>query len=52
MVVFGQILSAGLSILNIPFTLWGHSFSLWQVFLFSTVVGIVARTVWEVIDGD
>lgn len=52
MAIFGQILSSGLQILYIQFTIWGHSFSLWQVFVFSVVVGVVSDVVWEVIDGD
>lgn len=52
MSIFGQILSSGMSLLKISFTIWGHTFSMWQVFVFSIVAGIVFDVVWEVIDGD
>jgi hypothetical protein len=37
---------------SLEFTLCGFTFSLWEVFLFSAVVGIVARILGEIFFGD
>lgn len=37
---------------NLQFTLYGFTFSLWEVFVFSTVAVIVGRILAEVFFGD
>lgn len=39
---FGAMISAVVRIFKIEFTLYGVTFSFWEVFLFTAVVGIVA----------
>lgn len=37
---------------QIDFTLYGYTFSLWEVFVFSVVASIICRLLWEVFLGD
>ena len=37
---------------SLEFTLYGFTFSLWEVFLFSAVAGITARILGEIFFGD
>lgn len=39
---FGAMLSATLQLFSMEFTIYGFTFSLWEVFLFDIVAGIVA----------
>lgn len=45
---FGAVLSAVLDLLRLPFTLWGFSFTWFEVFAFSIVVGIVGWILCEI----
>ena len=49
---FAALLSVTYRIFALEFTLYGFTFSLWEVFLFSAVVGIVARILGEIFFGD
>lgn len=40
---FGAMISATLQLFSVEFTLYGFTFSFWEVFLFSIAAGI---TVW------
>lgn len=48
----GVLLSWVKDVFDIPITLYGYTFSMWQVFLFDIVVGIVAFILREVFLGD
>ena len=37
---------------QIEFTLYGYTFSLWQVFVFTIVASLVCRILWEVFMGE
>lgn len=50
--IFGAIFNGIYQILNIEFTIFGYTFSLWNVFAFTFVTSVVAWLVWEVILGD
>ena len=52
MEIFLQIFEAVKSILDIRFTLFGYTLSLWNVFAFTFVTGIISYVVGEVIDVD
>jgi len=41
-----------LEVFRIEFTLYGFTFSLWQVFAFGAVAAIIGRFLWEVFFGD
>ena len=49
---FGALLSWTLEIFQLEFTIYGVTFSLWQVFVFSTAAAITGRILWEVFFGD
>ena len=49
---FAALLSVTYQIFALEFTLYGFTFSLWQVFAFSAVAGIVGRILAEVFFGD
>lgn len=46
------LISNTLRVFSLEFTLYGFTFSLWEVFLFSAVVGIIARILGEIFFGD
>lgn len=48
----GMLLSWTFRVFSLEFTLYGFTFSLWQVFAFSTVACIVGRFLAEVFFGD
>lgn len=41
-----------LQLFQIEFTLYGFTFSLWEVFIFSVVASLVAWLLWEVFLSD
>ncbi len=49
---FAALLSWTLKFFQLPFTLYGFTFSLWQVFVFSAVACIIGRILAEVFFGD
>ena len=49
---FGALLSFTLQAFSVEFTIYGFTFSFWQVFLFCAVSAIVGRILWEVFFGD
>lgn len=49
---FGVMLSSAMQIMQVELTLWGFTFSLWQIFLFGIVASIVIWVLWEVLLGD
>lgn len=49
---FAALMTWTLRIFDLHFTLYGFTFSLWQVFAFSAVAGIVGRILAEVFFGD
>ena len=48
----GLMVSTAVNILKIEFTLYGFTFSLWQVLLFNLVAGIIIWVITEVLLGD
>ena len=50
--IFLQIFESVYSILNMEFSLFGYTLSLWNIFAFTFVTGVVWWVVWEVINGD
>ena len=49
---FGALFSVVLKLFQIEFTIYGFTFSLWQVFLFTAAVDIIAWVVWELFLGE
>lgn len=49
---FGMLIEKVVELFSIEFTIYGFTFSMWQVFLFDIVVGIVAWIISEVFLGD
>lgn len=49
---FAALMSVTYRIFALEFTLYGFTFSLWQVFVFSAVAGIVGKILAEVFFGD
>lgn len=52
MEIVGQMLSSMMAIMNLPFTIWGYTLTLWKVFGFSCVSTVMSGVIWEVISGD
>ena len=48
----GAMISTTVDILKIEFTLYGFTFSLWQILLFNLVGGLVIWVIVEVLLGD
>ena len=48
----GALITWTREVFALEFTLYGFTFSLWQVFAFSAVAGIVGRILAEVFFGD
>ncbi len=46
------LISGVLRLFSLEFTLYGFTFSLWEVFLFSATVSIVGRILYEIFFGD
>ena len=49
---FGQLIEKVVELFSIEFTIYGFTFSLWQVFLFTIVADIVIWVISEVFLGD
>lgn len=49
---FAALMSWTMQAFNLPITLYGYTFSFWQVFVFSVVALIVGRFLAEVFFGD
>ncbi len=47
-----SLISGTLRLFSLEFTLYGFTFSLWEVFLFSATVSIIARILYEIFFGD
>ena len=52
MAIYLQIFEAITDLLKTRFTLFGYSLSLWNVFAFTFVTGVIAYLVGEVLDVD
>lgn len=50
MEVFGEILHKCFALFNMPFTIYGYSFTWWQVFVVTLACGVVFKIIWEVVD--
>ena len=48
----GILFSYVMELFKIEFTIYGFTFSFWQVFVFSIVVSLVCWLLWEVFLGD
>lgn len=44
----GLLFAAVMRLFKLEFTLYGYTFSWWEVFVFSIVAGIVGWLLWEV----
>ena len=49
---FGALFSVVLKLFQIELTIYGFTFWLWQVLLFTAVVDIIAWVVWELFLGE
>ena len=49
---FSAALSAALALFKMEFTLWGFTFSFWEVFCFVVIASIIAWIIGEVFLGD
>lgn len=47
----GALFSAVVELMSIEFTLYGFTFSMWQVFLFDIAAGIVAWIIGKILLG-
>ena len=47
-----RLFAVTFDILNIPLNIFGHTFSLWGVFVYVALAGIVLGFVWEAFLGD
>lgn len=47
----GLVFSAVMRLFKLEFTLYGYTFSWWEVFVFSIVAGLVLWFFWEVFHG-
>lgn len=47
-----SLFSYVIQLFQIEFTLYGYTFSLWQVFVFTIVASLVCRILWEVFMGE
>ena len=45
----GSLFAAVMQLFKLDFTLYGYTFSWWQVFAFSFVVGFLVKIFWEVV---
>ena len=45
---FGQLIGKVVELFSIEFTIYGFTFSMWQVYLFDIAAGIVAWVICEV----
>lgn len=52
MEIFGTVLQKTLAIFKIELTLWGYTFSMWEIFAFVIVVGVVCWIIGEWLLGD
>ena len=52
MEVLGQVLSLAMQIAQMRFDVFGHSISMWNLWIYGAVVSIVAWAVEEVLLGD
>lgn len=52
MEIFGTIFSAVLDIFRLDFTVFGFTFSFWDVFVFSIVTGVLAYAIGGFFSGD
>lgn len=51
MEIFAAVFKFAYDILNIPINAYGFTFSLWSVFIFSVVAGIVLWFIFSVLEG-
>lgn len=49
---FGSMMETVLSLFQMEFTIFGFTFSLWQVFLFDIVAGIIGFLIYHFFLGD
>lgn len=50
MEVFGQALLAGIRVMQIPFTLYGFTFNLWQIYFwtgFAAIILFIIFSIWR-----
>lgn len=52
MEILSVLFEKTMAIFKIPLSLWGYSFSFWEVFVFVLVAGIVAWVIGEIFLGD
>lgn len=52
MEMLGSLFTHVLDLFQLEFDLFGFSFSMWQVFIWSTIATIIARIIGEVFFGD
>lgn len=50
MEVFGVYISAVVRAMDTPFTVFGFTFSFWNVWLWSCIMGILAWMIWRLFD--
>lgn len=46
---FGALITAVVEVFQIEFTIYGYTFSMWEVFLFDVVAGIVAWAIGKLL---
>ncbi len=48
---FAAMLRTVMALMKLEMSIWGFSFSFWQIMLFGMVVGIIVWFLWEVFCG-
>lgn len=52
MEIFGTVFGLCVSLLKIPFTIYGFTLDLWQVLLYAAVAAIVFWSIGQLLGGD
>lgn len=52
MQVFQTVFNAVLGIFKLPFTIYGYTFSFWQIFLWSAIAAIILWFLYELFGGN
>lgn len=50
--ILGVWLDKFFEIMNVTFTIWGYSFTLWNILVYTVVIDGVATIIWNAINDD
>ena len=49
--MLADLIALVVTLMKIDFTIWGFTFSLWQLMIFVAVAGIIIDLAWRFLDG-